>query len=63
MKKNNRAFDKENKVMLTHKQLVMKKFRKHKLARVSIIVLILLFVLCLGADFFAPYGGTTRFSS
>lgn len=63
MKKNNRAFDKENKVMLTHKQLVMKKFRKHKLARVSIIVLILLYVLCLGADFFAPYGGTTRFSS
>lgn len=63
MKKNNRAIDKGNKVMLTHKQLVMKKFRKHKLAQISLIVLAVLYVVCLGADFFAPYNGTTRYSS
>ena len=62
MKQGKRAIDKSSRVMLTHKQLVLRKFRRHKLARVSIVVLIALYVLCLGADFFAPYDGTTRFS-
>ena len=42
MKKNNRVIDKGNKIMLTHKQLVLRKFKKHKLARVSIVILLLL---------------------
>ncbi len=62
MKKNNRVIDKGNKIMLTHKQLVLRKFKKHKLARVSIVILLLLYTLCLGADFFAPYNGSTRYA-
>lgn len=63
MKKVNRRIDRDKKVILTHHQLVLRKFRKHKLAKVSIVVLAALYVLCMGAGFFAPYAATTRYSS
>ena len=36
-------------------QLFLRRFLKHKMAVVSLIVLVLLYVFCFGADFFAPY--------
>ena len=63
MKKSNKRVDRDRKIILTHNQLVLRKFKKHRLARVSIVILLLLYVLCLGANFFAPYAATTRYST
>ena len=45
----------------TQWQLIWWKFRKHKLAVVSSIVLVLLYLSAIFASFVTPYGPTTRF--
>jgi peptide/nickel transport system permease protein len=42
-------------------QLIWWKFRKHKLAMISIVVIALLYFLAIFADFLSPYTPTTRF--
>ena len=37
-------------------QLMWRKLQKHKLARFSLVLLIILYIGALFADFFAPYG-------
>lgn len=46
--------------MATQWQLMMRKFRKHKLARVGLIVLIILYVVAIFNEFFAPNEMTKR---
>lgn len=55
--------DTDTQSLLTHKQLVIRKFKKHKLAMFSLAVLVLLYMLCVFSDFVSPYGPTTRFSA
>ncbi len=62
MKKNTRKMDTDAQSLMTHKQLVIRKFKRHKLAMCSLVVLILLYMVCMFSDFFAPYGANTRFS-
>ncbi len=45
----------------TQWQLIWWKFRKHKLAVVSTVLLVLLYLTAIFADFVAPYLATTRF--
>jgi peptide/nickel transport system permease protein len=45
----------------TQWQLIWWKFRKHRLAVVSTVLLILLYLSAIFADFVAPYGAQTRF--
>ena len=47
--------------LLTHKQLILRKFRRHKLAMISIFCLAFLYILCIFSDFFVPYSTITRF--
>lgn len=48
--------------MLTHNQLVARKFKKHKLAMFSMCCLILLYLTCFFSDFLAPYSTTAHFT-
>jgi len=50
------------KSIMTHKQLVLRKFIKHRLAMIAMFVMVLLYILCIFSDFFSPYQPTTRFS-
>jgi peptide/nickel transport system permease protein len=45
----------------TQSQLIWWKFRKHKLAVISSVLLLLLFLSAIFADFVAPYGTQSRF--
>ena len=49
--------------MASQWQLMWWRFRKHKLALISIVVLIILYTLILFADFFAPYDPRLRTSA
>jgi peptide/nickel transport system permease protein len=42
-------------IPLSQWQLFYRRFKRHKLAVASLVILILLFVLCYGADWIAPY--------
>jgi peptide/nickel transport system permease protein len=42
-------------------QLMLVKFRKHKLANLSFWVLLVMYIMAIFADFFAPYSTVTRF--
>lgn len=46
---------------LTHRQMVLRRFKKHKLAVVSVFVLLVFYVLAIFCEFFAPYGELERF--
>ena len=48
---------------VSYRQLLYLRFRKNKLAVVGFWVLVALYVVALGAEFFAPYGKTTRFDA
>ena len=45
----------------SQRQLLWHGFKKHKLAVLSLIGLVILYLLCIFADFFAPYGTLERF--
>jgi peptide/nickel transport system permease protein len=47
---------------LSQSQLIMLRFKKNKLAVVGLVLLGLLYFVAVFAEFFAPYGVTTRFS-
>jgi peptide/nickel transport system permease protein len=56
------SVEKEDRSMYaTQWQLIWWKFRKHKLALVSAVVLVLLYLTAIFADFVAPYGPQQRF--
>ena len=56
------VIEKEDRSMYaTQWQLIWWKFRKHKLAVVSAVLLILLFLTAIFADFVAPYAPLERF--
>ena len=56
------AQDKDDKFYYaTQWNLIWWKFRRHKLAIVSIVLLILLYLSAIFAEFVTPYGATTRF--
>lgn len=42
--------------------LMWRKFRKHKLAKLSVLILGLLYFCGIFSEFVSPYGATTRFS-
>ncbi|HEY4201598.1 MAG TPA: ABC transporter permease [Devosiaceae bacterium] len=48
---------------MTHGQLVMRRFRKHKLAVISLGILIVFYALAIFCEFFAPYGAAERFAA
>lgn len=52
----------EIQALMTHKQLVLMKFRRHKLAHCALYVLIILYILCIFSDFFSPYSPTKTFT-
>src|SRR5262245_57540190 len=45
----------------SQRQLVWHAFKKHRLAVLSLVGLVVLYVLCILADFFAPYDTLERF--
>ncbi len=57
------ASDEERYYLLSQRQLVWRKFRKHKLALVSSGVLVFLYALALFADFLSPYEVNARDTS
>lgn len=61
-KKYKRKFDSSAQSMMTHRQLVLMKFRKHRMAMAALIILAMLYLICIFSDFFAPYGPTDRFT-
>jgi peptide/nickel transport system permease protein len=56
-------YDSDAQSLMTHKQLVLHKFKRHRLAMVSLACLVVLYTLCIFSDFFAPYGASTRFTA
>ncbi|MCE5325115.1 MAG: ABC transporter permease [Planctomycetaceae bacterium] len=46
--------------VLTYRQLMWRRFKRHKLAMAGAIMLVVLYTLALLADFVAPYGPTQR---
>ena len=61
-KKSKRKYDGDTQSLMTHRQLVLAKFKRHKLAMVALVLLILMYLLCIFSDFFAPYGPSERFT-
>lgn len=53
-KKSKRKYDGDTQSLMTHRQLVLAKFKRHKLAMVALVLLILMYLLCIFSDFFAP---------
>ncbi len=49
--------------LMTHRQLVAKRFRRHKLAISALICLIILYVVCFASGFFAPYSSAKHFTN
>ncbi len=47
--------------LASQSELIWRKFKKHKLARISLPLLIFLYLLAIFADFFVPYNPETRF--
>ncbi len=47
--------------LLTHRQLVLMRFRKNRLALVGLAILILLYLMALFSEFLAPYDPNRRF--
>ncbi|MDN5343464.1 MAG: peptide/nickel transport system permease protein [Oceanotoga sp.] len=52
-----------NKYTASQGQLIWWSFKKHKLAMLALIVLIIMYVTVIFSQFVAPYGKSTRFSS
>lgn len=48
--------------ILTQRQLIWRKFKRHRVAHVCLYLLIVLYVMALLAEFFAPYGAFQRHS-
>lgn len=46
--------------MASQRELIWRKFRKHKMARLSLYVLAFLYFIAFTYEFFAPYGPTTQ---
>lgn len=61
MKLLKRNKEKTGQVLMTHNQLILQKFKSHKLAHVAMYLLIFLYVICIFSDFFTPYSPTTSF--
>lgn len=61
-KKSKRKYDGDTQSLMTHRQLVLAKFKRHKLAMAALVLLILMYLLCIFSDFFAPYGPSERFT-
>ena len=57
-----KVLDEDAYSLMTHRQLVLKRFMKHKLALVALICLIIVYVMCFSAGFVAPYGPQTHFA-
>jgi peptide/nickel transport system permease protein len=55
--------DKEDYVILSEGQLRWRKFLKHKIAIVATIILFVLYIVVIFADFFTPYGMLTEFTN
>lgn len=53
--------EKTGQVLMTHNQLILQKFKSHKLAHVALYILIFLYVICIFSDFITPYSPTTSF--
>lgn len=49
-------------VTLTQGQLIWRRFKKHRLAMVGAVIVILLYIIVLGADFFSTHSPDKRFS-
>ena len=49
-------------MVLTEKQLMWRRFLKHKAAVISAVILIILYTMVIFADFFAPYGMLTEYN-
>jgi len=59
MKKDN-ASSEEKYYMASQSQLMMRKFRKHKLAVVALVLLMFFYLVALTYEFWAPYGALTE---
>ena len=46
--------------ILSQRQLIWRKFRRHRVAYISLYVLVILYIVALFAEFFAPYGAFSR---
>ena len=46
----------------TQWSLIRSRFRQHRLASISLIILVLLYLFAIFSDFLAPYSSTQRFS-
>ena len=53
-------FDKDEYTVLSEGQLMLRQFLKHRVAVISLIVLLLLYIIVIFADFFSPYGMLTN---
>ena len=49
--------------ILSQRQLIWRKFRRHRVAYISLWVLVLMYILTIFAEFFAPYGAFERRTS
>ncbi len=57
------TFDKEEKIYLaSQQQLIWWKFKRHKLAMVALVIMIILYLTAIFCEFLAPYSPNTRFS-
>lgn len=61
-KRMKRKYDRDIQSLMTHRQLVLTKFKRHKLAMGALVCLILMYMLCIFSDFFAPYAPNERFT-
>ena len=52
--------DKEGYIVLSEGQLMLRQFLKHRVAVFSLVILLILYIIVIFADFFSPYGMLTN---